>query len=150
MLKLEYEVQEHGWALAKISNEYKSVLATVSYLHDTLAELTESTLCLVRGSTEAKVVFMDEPGEYQLKLKKIDALKIEYKVLWFDDWESWGMHPSDKFEEVLSGICTVKRLKQQVTTVLWKIYKDLGEEKYKQLWCEHDFPTELYQKLNAA
>jgi uncharacterized protein YxeA len=57
------------------------------------------------------------------------------------------MYPGDKFEGALSGTCTTKRLKRQVTNVLWKIYENSGEKKYKALCCEHDFPTELYQKL---
>jgi hypothetical protein len=150
VLEIDYRVERAGWALAKISDGEETIEMAASYLHDTLKELAESTLQIINGTKNARVVFMDEPGEYQFKLERSSNEDIKFCVYWFDDWESWGMHPSDKFKEVLSGICTIKRLKQQVTNVLWNIQKNMGEEKYKELWCKHEFPSELYKKLNAA
>jgi hypothetical protein len=150
VLEIEYEVQEAGWALAKVRNDNAEVEMTTSYLHDSLKELAEVALYFVKGGNAAKVVFMDEPGEHQIWLERINDKELKYTVVWYDDWESWEMYPSDKYKTLLKGICTDKRLKHQVTNILWGIYENLGEDKYLELWGEHKFPTELYQELNAA
>jgi len=150
MISIRYTVQGAGWAVATISNGHETVEAEVSYLHDTLHELSDSTLQLINGSSEARVVFMDEPGEYQLRLNKVSQCEILYSVLWFDDWESWAKHPSDSFRDVLNGTCTIDSLQHQVATVLREILETLGDRRYEELWCEHEFPIELYYKLVAA
>ena len=150
MLELEYRVENAGWALASIRYEERTVEMTVSYLHDTLRDLAESTLHIIKGGYAARIVFIDEPGEHQIRIKRVNDEELEFSVLWFDDWESWGMYPSDKYQIMLEGICTVSRLKHQVTKILCNIYEKIGEEKYLELWGEHEFPTDLYKELDAA
>ena len=55
---------------------------------------------------------------------------------------------SDKL--IIEGICSIHRLKHQVTNILWNIFKNIGEKKYLELWVEHKFPTKLYKELNNA
>ena len=85
MLDLNYNLLGAGWAHATISNEKKSLVATVSYLHDALGHLAESTLYMINGGVEAHVVFMDEPGEHQLIFSMIDSFEFQYEVLWYED-----------------------------------------------------------------
>ena len=150
MLEIGYEVQKAGWALAKAKDDNVVVEMTTSYLHDTLKELAEVALYFAKGGKTAKVVFMDEPGEHQIWLERINDKDLKYTIVWYDDWESWGMHPSDEYKVLLEGICTDSRLKHQVTNILWNISENIGEEKYLELWGEHKFPTEIYKELNAA
>jgi hypothetical protein len=150
VFSLEYKIEGGGWAYARITNHSKSISLRTSYLNDTLKELAEAALCLAGQGTSAKVVFMDEPGEHQVFFEKDHNHEINYAVRWFDDWESRGMHPSDQFETLLKGTCSISRMKHQVTNVLWDLYTNLGEVKYLELWGEHPFPTELYKQLEKA
>ncbi len=150
MFSLEYKIEDGGWAYARISNDSESISLRTSYLHDTLKELAEAALCLAGNGKSAKVVFMDEPGEHQVLFEKDHNHEVNYAVRWFDDWESWDMLPSDQFEPLLKGTCSISRMKRQVTGVLCDLYTNLGEAKYLELWGEHPFPTELYRQLDKA
>lgn len=121
-----------------------------SYLSDPLRDLAEATLRLCTGVPEATVVFMDEPGEHHLILGRDDSGGLEYEVRWFDDWTSWGMHPPDRYEVVLRGEATVRRLRHQVLNVLWDLDKTFGPELYRERWIEAEFPAEAYARLRAV
>ena len=150
MFELDYIVEKAGWAVAKASYEGVDIEMSVSYLHDSLKELAETTLQMVNGGNSAKVVFMDEPGEHQIIFKKQNAEEIQFTIRWYDGYESEGTYPSEKYKTILEGTCTLSRLKHQVTNILWNILESLGEDRYLELWGEHEFPKDLYKKLNTA
>lgn len=65
---------------------------TASYLHDSLRDLASAARALVGGAAEVRVLFMDEPGEHELILRRAGEDAVEVEVLWYDDWKSWKMH----------------------------------------------------------
>lgn len=150
MLELEYELNEAGWARARVRDDDVAIEMAVSYLHDSLKDLAEAALSLANGGKTGRAVFMDEPGEHQIWLERIDDENLKYTVVWYADWESWGMHPSDTYRLLCEGSCTVSHFRQQVADLLWKIYMDVGEEKYEELWGAHKFPSELFEELMDA
>jgi hypothetical protein len=147
---IKYELEDAGWAQASIDFQGDSVQMTASYLHDTLRELAEAAISIVNGAKTARVVFMDEPGEHQLLLCRLSDDKIEFEVRWFDDWESWGMLPADKYDVRLQGSTTIRRFRHEVLNVLWKIFEEYGAENYKEKWIEHEFPLNKYEELKEA
>jgi hypothetical protein len=143
---LTYDLEGAGWAMARIQDGEHKVDATVSYLHDTLRDLGEAA-CAMRDEAEsARVVFMDEPGEVQLLLARHDDV-LDYELRWFDDWNSWGMHPDDKFQTIFRGSMTVARFCDEVRKELEALLAEHGEDGYKQKWLEHEFPTDLLREL---
>lgn len=146
-LKLNYEVEDGGWATASISFDSERIKMTVSYLHDSLGELVGSAVNLVNGAKAARVIFMDEPGEYQLLLKRHCGDDITFELRWFEDWESWGLHPPDKFDVRLQGTTTIWQFREEVLNNLARILEKHGIEGYKEAWGEHDFPLEQYEQL---
>lgn len=143
---LSYSLHRAGWATAQLDHG-QSCEMTVSYLHDTLLELAASVLLIERGATEAKVIFMDEPGEHQLHLKSEVHDGLCYELRWYEDWESWGIVKSDQFRVIASGEVSVRRYRQQVASILHEMYERYGPEKYQELWLEHPFPTKQYRDI---
>jgi hypothetical protein len=111
MFSIEYELEDGGWAYAKISNGEKNITIRITYLRDTLKNLAQAALQLTEGAETAKVMFMDEPGEHQILFLKKENENINYRLLWFEDWESWDMSPSDSYKLVLEGQSTISCIK---------------------------------------
>jgi hypothetical protein len=147
--KLTYYLEGAGWATARIQDGDTHVDITVSYLHDSLRDLAEAARALAFGATFARVVFMDEPGEVQLVLHRDDD-SLAYEARWFDDWSSWGMHPADQFEVLLSGVTTVRRFIGEVRSQLEALLREHGTSGYKDKWVESDFPEDLLIQLRNA
>ena len=146
MIEIDYKLQNAGWALVKISNEYKHTVICASYLHDSLKELAESALQL-NTKNEKKVVFMDEPGEHWLVLKKINDKEIEFELRWYDHWASKNFVSEEKYKVVLTGKTTLIKYINQVRKNLIQIYDEFGPELYKEKWIKHDFPFNEFKLL---
>jgi hypothetical protein len=135
--------------MARIRDGSSSADVTVSYLHDSLRELAEAARALLRGADQGRIVFMGEPGEAQLLFRRRgDALS--YEVRWFDDWNSWGMHPSENFKVILSGTTTVRRFIGEVRGQMEALIQEHGLEGYRKRWVEHEFPMDLLTELRAG
>ncbi len=148
MFRFTYQVLNSGWADGIINNGEISVSVTASYLHDSLGELADAALELSKGAGSAMVVFMDEPGEHQLLLHR-SSDQIFYEVRWFDDWESWGIFPSDKFESLLTGQASIDEFLTQIRSTLAEILSLHGFDGYKIRWIEHDFSIEAFNALTS-
>jgi hypothetical protein len=81
-----------GWATVTFECGDQGVEMTASYLHDSLQGLASAARAIAKGETEATVVFMDEPGEHQMVLRRITDADVEMEIMWYDDWRSWKMH----------------------------------------------------------
>ena len=146
MLHLNYLLQNAGWAILEISNGDKLVKLNVSYLHDSLKSLADSAYDL-KNKTEKKVIFMDEPGEHWLILRKKENNEIEYQLRWYKEWASFNFINEDKFETILTGSTTLAKFTNQVIRNLKEIYEEFGLKEYKEKWKNNEFPFTEYQKL---
>ena len=146
---LTYELHEHGWATATLSDNDVSIDMTASYLHDSLRELANAAYQVSRGTTERIVVFMDEPGEHQLTIARLDDDNCTYAVDWYDDWHSWGIKTvgSGYPTRVAEGVVSARRFVQQVHTVMWTLFHTHGTDGYKLRWGERDFPVDEMWRL---
>jgi len=146
MITIEYKVENAGWAIAKIDNGEKHVEFEVSYLHDSLKELAESAIDL-KTKNHKSIIFMGEPGEHRLILTKNAENKIAYELHSYADWFNWNLVSEEEYVLVLKGETTLAKYINQVRTVLATIFSEIGLEKYKQKWINHDFPIREYEKL---
>lgn len=131
MLNLNYIIDGTGWATIEISNGLETVNLNVSYLHDSLKDLTVSVLEL-KERNKSQVLFMDEPGEHLLVLSKVSDNEISYDLRWYDDWVSWGLTDVNNFKIMLSGTVSFTHYTSIALENLDKIYNEFGMEKYKQ------------------
>lgn len=146
MIKIEYNIEDDGWALAKISNGKEQSKFSVSYLNDSLLELAESAI-EIGDKHNKSIVFMEEPGEHVLILNCDDGEFIDYELRWYKEWWSWGMEDENNYKVVLNGQTRVVKYVNQVKNLMEKIITEIGIEKYKQKWVKHDFPFAEYEKL---
>ncbi|WP_286754555.1 MULTISPECIES: hypothetical protein [Sphingobacterium] len=72
-----------------------------------MKELAQSAIEL-RTKVDKSVVFMDEPGEHKLILKK-NGTSISYELRWYKAWASWNLISEDNFETILSGTATLPK-----------------------------------------
>ena len=146
---LDYKVLDAGWAEVRISDGSTIVEGDVSYLHDSLKELAQMAINLRRGIEYSRVVFMDEPPEIQLHVKLVGE-EVTYEVRHFPDWESWGFWDPSDFHVSLKGSIDRQTVIDEVVDVLRDIHENVGVEKYKDLWIEHDFPMNEFDILTGA
>jgi hypothetical protein len=142
---LKYILHTGGWAALEIGNIEKTVVLNISFFHDSLKELAQSAIEL-RTRGEKSVVFMDEPGEHKLILKK-NGSGISYELRWYKDWASWNLISEDNFETVLSGTTTLPKYINLVRENLIRIWNEEGLEGYRKKWSKHDFPLSEYELL---
>jgi hypothetical protein len=89
--------------------------------------------------TEATVVFMDEPGEHQMVMHRVNENEVDLRILWYDDWRSWKMHEGPG-QPRLSGKTTLAHVRGQVLSELRRLLDNHGESGYLEKWGEHPFP----------
>ncbi|MEM1098989.1 MAG: hypothetical protein AAGH92_09390, partial [Planctomycetota bacterium] len=143
-----YEVFKAGWARVTFRLDNDIFVAEISYLHDSLRNLAQAALNLAEGVSEQRVVFMDEPGEHQLRFKRISDESYEVQLLWFVDWESWGIHSPNDFELIFRTKTSPDAFAKKVHDEMSGILNALGMDTYKKRWHEHDFPVDLLNALN--
>jgi len=144
---IEYNLGNAGWATVRFIDVNATASSPVSYLNDSLGQLADMALELKRGLSDAKAVFMDEPGELQFIVDVKNGTAF-YEVRRYKNYASWGMHPQDDYDVALKDECPPKRIIQQISTNLWKIYEEVGVEQYQERWG-HPFPVEKYKALIA-
>ncbi len=148
-MKLTYTVLNAGWAEVNVREGDADIEMVASYLHDSLRDLAQAAVNLLQGVSEQRCVFMDEPGEHQFHLTKREDKAYTLQIHWYDDWESWGMHPPDQRDLVLDSEITSQDFASEVLSNLLLINKELGPEVYKKRWIENDFPTDLMLQLKT-
>ncbi|WP_370000922.1 hypothetical protein [Winogradskyella sp.] len=146
MISLDYNLEEAGWAIAKIGNGEKTVVLTVSYLHDTLKDLAKSAI-YIKEKKAKRIVFMDEPGEHHLILNKISETEIEYELKWYEDWIDWNAIEDKKYKSLLLGKTKITRYINEVRNILIEIYDSIGIVGYKEKWINHEFPLKEFKHL---
>ena len=98
------------------------------------------------GAPEVRVVFMDEPGEHELVLRRGAGDAVTVEVWWHDDWKSWKMS-SGPGTRKLVGSTTVADVHSQVLSELKRLLRENGETGYRDKWVEHGFPSEELRQL---
>ena len=147
-VRFEYQLSGTGWADAAIFVDEEKFPMAVSYLHDSLRQLLEQVAAFLAGrSEEARVIFMDEPGEHWLIVRR-QKEGAEFELRWYDDWASWKMFSEERYStQVLCTVC-LEEFTASILEVVQKILRDeSGTEGYKKKWCEHEFPSEAFEAL---
>lgn len=148
-LTFNYILGNAGWAEAKITSQRKSCTMTISYLYDSLGELAASTNLLMQGVTEAKVLFMDEPGEHMMFLQIQNGNVLDIEIRWFDDWASWDLITDKKYKIVFKSQTNLLDFANEVLRNLEKILAENGMKGYREKWGESDFPLKGLEKLRT-
>jgi hypothetical protein len=106
-------------------------------------------IAILNGAIEVSAIFMDEPGEHLLFIRRESQETVAIEVRWYEDWHSWGIGTSD-YKVMLSCVTRIAHLRGQVLSALKGILEEHGEVGYKEKWVEHEFPLEKLRKLKDA
>lgn len=148
-MRLRYELRDAGWADVTVGCGQQEVEMRVSYFHDSLRDLAGGARALTLGASEVRVVFMDEPGEHELVLRRGSRRGVELELLWHEDWKSWG-NATGPANLRLSGTTSVAHVHGQVLSELHRLLQENGEAGYLEKWVEHPFPVAEMRALEAA
>ncbi|WPH13278.1 hypothetical protein [Variovorax paradoxus] len=144
-----YDLHRAGWAGVSFRAEKERLSFAVSYLHDSLGDLACMALSLHKGAVTAEAVFMDEPGEVILMTTGTkDVLQFELRE--YRDWASWGMMALEDHKVVARGEIARDALVRNIHAILERIYLEVGLARYRELWVEHEFPLQDYERLSIA
>jgi hypothetical protein len=146
-VNLTYVLHDAGWATAVIADGDRRREMVVSYLSDSLAEMTQSALTLLEGAETARFSFDDEPGEHRFVVTRSSPEFVDIRVLWFDDL--WTGLPDERGSEVFVCSCSVARFAGEVLSCLQHLLSEHGLNGYKQKWVAHDFPSDIFDALQA-
>lgn len=93
---------------------------------------------------------MNEPGEHELVVARSDVSDISVRVLWYNDWKSWGFGAKAEGRLLLEGRTTLEHFRSQVVSAARDILESLGPAEYRVRRIEHDFPLDAYDRLRGA
>ncbi|HEX7866415.1 MAG TPA: hypothetical protein VF555_15780 [Variovorax sp.] len=146
---IAYKLYDAGWAEMSFRAEPQRLCFAVSYLHDSLGDLARMGLALRKGAAQAEAVFMDEPGEAILVVTGATDV-LQYELRQYRDWASWGIVAVDDHEVVARGEIRRAGLVGNIHAILHRIHAEVGPERYREMWVEHDFPLQDYESLSIA
>jgi hypothetical protein len=145
-MTLSYILGRAGWATVTISHDTHRLEMIASYLSDSLAEMTQSAICLLERADSVRFFFEDEPGEHRCIVTRTGDSQVKIRILWFDDCADF---PDERGSEVFACTCTVARFCGEVLSCLQRLLDEHGVDGYKQKWVEHDFPMERFERLRG-
>lgn len=147
---IAYQLHDAGWASITVKYGEESHQQAVSYLHDSLKDLCNLALALQSGAsiTEAKVLFLDEPGELALLVSAAErSNEAEVRLIYSDDFFfSFNFNRSPQ-QALWHGKVGRYELAENIRLILEDIYLNIGEKEYLERWIEHPFPKQDYLKL---
>ncbi len=135
---IDYRLVGTGWSTCSIELDAVRVTVSGSYLSDCLAALADAALLLLRGASEARCSFDEEPGEYRWILQH-EGTHVRIRILAFP--ELWGELPDDKGQLILDGKCELPSFAAAMRDALQRVLDEHGLDGYRAMWVEHDFPS---------
>ena len=128
---IAYQLHDAGWASVTVKYGEESHQQAVSYLH------------------EAKVLFLDEPGELALLVSAAErSNEAEVRLIYSDDFFfSFNFNCSPQ-QTLWHGKVARYELAENIRLILEDIYLNIGEKEYLERWMEHPFPKKSYLKLS--
>lgn len=148
--QIRYTIEGAGWALLHIEYGTEGHEFSVSYLYDSLSDLSKKTIDLInKSASKVEVIFMDEPGELRLELIRNNNETIQIIGKWSDEWLGELNNLSTEYEMKFNYEVEFKLFAQLVYEILDSIYKEFGVEGYKEKWINHEFPLENYLKIKS-
>jgi hypothetical protein len=143
-MHLRYDLHEHGWATVTFRKGDANVSFPASYISDPLRDLAVQTLALLRGEPVAPIMFMEEPGQHDLRLERIGAEDVDVLVEWREDYDR---HSRRRGTEVFRARTSIRRFAEQVSAELERLWAEHGADGYRTRW-KSDFPEREHRNLH--
>ncbi|HEX8209401.1 MAG TPA: hypothetical protein VF584_04360 [Longimicrobium sp.] len=143
-MHLRYDLHEHGWATVTLRKGSTNVSFPASYISDPLRDLALQTLALLRSEPVERVVFMEEPGQHDLRLERIGPEDVDVSVEWHEDHDR---RACGRGKVVFRARTSVRRFAEQVSAELERLWSEHGADGYRARWMS-DFPEREHRNLH--
>lgn len=146
-VSISYRLTGPGWSECTLSAGDDACVVSASYISDPLGDLARSTIAMLNGGYDQTVTFLEEPGEYQWRLRRMEH-ELHIQVLWFRDWteligESGG-------EVRMDSLVRWQDFVMAVYAALGDVLFHWGIDGYRAAWVNADFPLEEFARLRSA
>jgi hypothetical protein len=146
-MQVRLNLEGHGWLTLSLAHGEQEVELVASYLRDTPRELLEALARLLRGGSEERIVFLQEPGEWLLRLRKLPGGLLRIEV--YGPSED-GPIPEPLGEPVFRQTEPVERFAARVLGEFSRLLREGGEDEYARRWGLAPFPRRAYEALTSA
>ena len=136
MIRFNYRLQSHGWAVAVVGDEHTEVSVPASYLCDALRDFVDAVQSLFTSET-ADCSWEEEPGQFCWKFRRTGA-RCAVEIF-----------QNNEEQAIFSGDDDLLHFGSEVESTLQKLLDEWGEESYLKKWG-HPFPQEAHRKLGQA
>jgi hypothetical protein len=136
MIRFDYRLRSHGWAVAVIGDDHAEVSVPASYLSDALGDFVD-TVRRVFATERAECHWQIEPGQFCWRLQRTGP-RCVVEVL-----------RNNEEQAIFSGSDDLLHFGSEVESTLQKLLTEWGEERYLTQWG-HEFPHEAHRKLTQA
>jgi hypothetical protein len=142
-MEFKYQLSGRGWARGSIRINNKEFNFIASYLTDSLSELLSSLITITPGCVpypmnESTFIMEEEPERLVWKFEKPNDQDVLITIIKVSESER-----SIVFKEQ----CLLSDFIQVVVNSISKLLKKHGIEGYRDIWVNHDFPLNEYQRL---
>ncbi len=133
------------WAECRIRIGNQETSVTASYVSDALGDFAAAVCAILRGRRRARASFSEEPGEYRWLFTSNTPGSVRVRILGSPDLRE--DRPDHRGKVVLDAECPVLTLGEAVVAMLDSVEKTYGTEGYREMWVEHDYPTQRAAEL---
>lgn len=145
-MRFEFDIPDGGWALAVFSAGGRRYEFAVSALSDAPGDLLGATVALLRGEDDARVTFMQEPGEVVAVFRRLSGDHLRLKLFHGADW---GEADTEGDEPVFTADVSLAQFARQVAAEFSRIERELGPDGYRARWVSAGFPGDELRSLQA-
>jgi hypothetical protein len=155
-VEIDLALTGHGWADCHFRVGDSSFKMTgVSYCTDALGDLVRAATLMATGHNLASISFDGEPREWRWMLHRhwLDDHKrpqqgLRIRILGFEDIYRHAPEAEGQLE--FDAVCDPDDFARAVERVADRIWNDLGETGYAQVWGTELFPKRGLLALKAA
>jgi hypothetical protein len=134
----DFVVGPHGWARAKFEIGEAQLSLLASYMTDALGDLIRAALALAGGSSDQKVVWVEEPGCSEWVLIR-DSETLRVQIVHYDGLSP--THLGDLGVPELDASCSTAEFLNAIYLGADAALSAHGPDRYKELWRAHEFPV---------
>lgn len=139
--RLDYDLQQHGWADVTVELDGQNHLLRVSYLSDALRDLLDAVWGLTNGALETSVFLEREPTVWRWVLRRDgDSVLVDVQEL---------EGRSERGGVVIHGSVALAELAAEFVREGRRLLAEYGEDGYRERWVANDFPSASLERLAA-
>lgn len=148
--EISYRLVGPGWAACDVTLGDRRASLTASYLSDPLGQLAAAIVMLWLGAPSARVSFCEEPGEYRWGFdwhRSPDGHVTSLRIRIWEFDQLWGYQPEDQGTKLFDEVIDAKAVYDAVLAALDQVWARHGDQGYKELWDQYDFPIAVHGEL---